>query len=146
MDCTNIIIAIVAVYGAAVSTWNLIQNIKKRKRKLIVYIKGGVSNSGQDIIVIHVKNPPGYATVTFDSPQFLLPNDKIIILSTPLNDIRFPYELSEGKYCPIIFEMQDVITGATKAGYSGIIELRAKVVGGTSKAYISKTAFELNLS
>ncbi len=145
MNCTEIIIAVAAAYGALLSTWNFFQNIRGRKRKLTVQIKEGRSNSEQDIINLWVKNPPGYATVSFDSPQFILPNDEVFIIANPLNNVRFPYELAGGNHCPIIYSKQDVISGATNAGYSGITELRAKVLDGADKAYISETPFELDL-
>jgi len=87
MDCIEIIIAGVALYGAILSTWNFIRNIRSRKRKLTVQIKEGSSGSGQEIINMWIKNPPGYATVTFDSPQFILPNDEVLVIGNPLNDV-----------------------------------------------------------
>ena len=146
MDWIEIIIALVALYGALLSTWNFVQNIRSRKRKLTVQIEKGRSASGQDIIIMRIKNPPGYATVTFDSPQFILPNDKIVMIGNPLNGVRFPYELTGGNHCPIIYLKQDVERGAKSFEYSGVIELRAKVVDGADKAYISKTPFKLDLS
>ena len=146
MDCIEIIIAGVALYGAILSTWNFIRNIRSRKRKLTVQIKEGSSGSGQEIINMWIKNPPGYATVTFDSPQFILPNDEVLVIGNPLNDVRFPYELAGGNHCPIIYLKQDVKRGAKSFGYSGVIELRAKVLDGADKVYVSKKPFNLNLS
>jgi hypothetical protein len=150
MDLTDIIIAVVALYGAGLSTYTLIQNNKEKRRQLKVHItkRFPVSKEGQvlkpDGIIIHIKNP-GYKKVTVVDSQIMLPKEEVLIFPSPIGNIRFPYEIEEGKDCVVSIELQKVISGANELGYSGDVKLKAKVIDGAGDRYISKKALKLNL-
>ena len=149
MDWTGIVIALVALYGAVLSTYTLIQNNKEKRRQLKVHItkRFPVSKQGQilkpDGIIIQMKNP-GYKKVTVVDSQIMLPKGEPIIFVSPIGNVRFPYEIEEGKECVVHIELQKVISGATKLGYSGDVKLKAKVIDGAGDRYISNK-LKLNL-
>ncbi len=150
MDETDVIIAGVALYGAILSTYTLIQNKKEKQRHLKVHIteRYPLFKQGQvlkpDGIIIQMKNP-GYKKVTVVDSQIMLSKDQILIFPSPIGNISFPYEIDEGKECVVNIELQKVISGASKLGYSGDVKLRAKVIDGAGDIYISKKALKLNL-
>lgn len=150
MDLTDVIIAGVALYGSILSTYTLIQNKKEKQRQLKVHIteRYPLSKQGQalkpDGIIIQMKNP-GYKKVTVVDSQIMLPKDQVLIFPSPIGSIIFPYEIDEGKECVVYIELQKVISGTTKLGYSGDVKLRAKIIDGAGDIYISKKALKLNL-
>ena len=73
MDVPGIIVAVVAVYGAGLSTYNLIQSNKEKRRQISISIAGeyqpylGGKRFEEQELLFTITNP-GYRTVSIYSP------------------------------------------------------------------------------
>jgi hypothetical protein len=128
----QIITAIVAVYGAVLSTLNLLNVRKEKKRQLLVKMSYGWLTLPRDLsdtkFLIEVANP-GYRPVTIQPPYS-----------------RFRHELLEGKSCSSWIEEAAVKRSLKEKGYSGKVKLRAEVDDQTGKKYRAKKALKYDLS
>jgi len=148
MDTSAIITAIVAIYGAALSTYIFITNLRQRRRQLTVTLTKGFRTSAQGLsppmFIITVANP-GNRAVSIDTPYIELPDRATLVWLEPLSDVRFPYELEEGKNCHVWAEIEEVTGELVKKGHSGTVKLTAKVRDRTGKIYSSRKPLTLDL-
>lgn len=148
LDWSQIITAIVAIYGAILSTYIFVINRLDKRRQLSVSWSRGFRTYGPkmspEMLFITVTNP-GDRTVTINTPRIKLPDDSSIVFPIPLSDVNFPHELKEGKNCRIWVEKTILFSDLIKREYSGIIKLVAEVEDGTGKIYKSKK-FKINLT
>jgi hypothetical protein len=126
----QIITAIVAVYGAVLSTLNLLNIRKEKKRQLLVKMSYGWLTLPRDLsdtkFLIEVANP-GYRPVTIQPPYIRFPHGEKLVMLWPTAEVRFPYELLEGKSCSSWIEEAAVKRSLKEKGYSGKAKLRAEV-------------------
>ena len=137
------------LYGAALTTYNIVKSSKEKKRQLTVKMSGGWQTRGYEIsdkfmLFIEVANP-GQRDVTINIPSIGLPDGKNIFTPIPLTHVRFPYELKEGKSCSIWVEKEEIKSELIKHGYSGTVKLRAKVSDATGKVYKARKPWKLEL-
>ena len=153
MENTWLIISVIGnillgLYGAGLTTYTITKSNKEKKRQLSVNLAKGFYTSGQGLsalmLIIRVANP-GNRAVTIDSPYIELPDRTTLIWRNPLSDVRFPYELEEGKSCHVWAEIEDVTGELVKKGHSGKVKLTAKVKDRTDKIYSAKKPLELEL-
>jgi hypothetical protein len=149
MDLTAIITAIVAIYGAGLSTYILIKNSKENKRQLTINLEKGFYTSGQGVstpmLIISIANP-GNRAVTIDSPYIELPDRTTLIWPNPLSDVRFPYHLEEGQRCHVRAKMEEVKGELVKNGHSATVKLTAKIRDRTGKVYSARKPLEFDLN
>ena len=144
----QLVTAIVAVYGAVLSTLNLL-NIKKEKRRQLsikmskgwLTIPTGLSG---DMFIIEVANP-GYRPVTIGTPYIKLPDKGSLFFLMPTAEVQFPHELQEGKRCLLWVEEAEVKRSLKGKGYSGKVTLRAEVSDQTGKRYRGKKALVFDI-
>lgn len=143
----QIITAIVAVYGAGISTYTLVSNNKEKKRQIKVSLSIGYivdrGNGDDPMLIITVTNP-GFRTVTINTPEILLPDGKKMFFPDPLSNVTFPFELHEGKNCMLWTKRQDLLEELIRAQYSGTIKIKGACRDATDKVYISKS-FDIKL-
>lgn len=152
LDWSKIILTLVAVYGAVLSTYNLIVSRKEKQRQLSVKMSSGLLTYGPNnipgeeaMLFITVANP-GNRTVKINIPRIKLPDNKTVIFPTPQSDVTFPYELTEGDSCRIWIEMKLLAKQLIETGYSGSVKLTAEVDDATGRTYKSKESSKLNLT
>jgi hypothetical protein len=145
----QIITALVAVYGAALSTLNLINIQKEKKRQLSVKMSRGwltfPKGLSGNMLLIEVGNP-GYRPVTVQTPYIKLPHEESLVFPLPTAEVRFPHELQEGKRCLMWVEEAEVKRSLKEKGYSGKVKLRAEVYDQTRKKYRTKKALKFDLN
>ena len=149
MHWPQLITAVVAIYGAILATLNHI-NYRKEKRRLIqIKMSWGLlaypETLSDPMFLIDIANP-GYRPVTVNTPCIRLPSGESLIFPWPTAEVRFPYELQEGKNCMLWAKESEIIRSLKQKGYSGKIKLRAEVHDQTGKKYKSKKAMKLNLN
>lgn len=148
INWTQIIVAIVAVYGAILSTITFLYNQKEKIRNLnVVFSNGSIINSsdlGDIMLFITVLNS-GSKSAIINVPRIILPDRKTIVFPNPQSNIRFPYKLEEGSKCMIWTDMKGLAKQLCANGYKGKIKLMADVEDGTEKKYVTKKAWRLNI-
>lgn len=145
-----IITALVAVYGAILSTYTFVTNRREKQRQLLISFSNGFLTYGVDIsppmLFIEVANP-GSRTVTVNIPCIKLPDGKSIVFPNPagMSDVTFPHELKEGKSCRLWIEMKELARELVRLGYSDIVKLEAEVRDSVGQVYRSRKPWLLNL-
>lgn len=145
---TNIIIALVALYGAVLSTYTLIMNLQKEKFKINVTIamgfltlhSGGTSNA---MLFLSASNPQQRVT-TLSGQGLILPGRKNLIFPSPQSNVSFPHELAPGKSCQIWIEAREIAKSLKSYGFHGKIKLTGFYRDQLNKVYKSK-AYKFNI-
>ena len=143
----QIIIGFAALYGLIVSSYNLSINIKKTRYRVRVTLKRGyvATQSGaegnvnsKENLLLKAQNA-GYRTVTLNSMGYRIPKiKKDLVILNPQSNVKFPFELKEGKDCTVWSE-ENYIRGKLKdAGLSGYVKLVGIYADATGKEYRSK--------
>ncbi|MCL5070445.1 MAG: hypothetical protein M1308_06060 [Actinobacteria bacterium] len=144
----EIIIAIVAVYGAVISTITLTSQRREKQRLLDVKLYHGFPyygpNIGEPMLYIEILNP-GLLDVTINIPSLILPDRKTVVFPNPQSNANFPYILKEGTNCKVWTEIKDLAQTLKENGYSGIIKIYAKVEDGAGNTYKSQRPWKLDV-
>lgn len=140
MEWHEIVIALVALYGAGLSTYIALSERKDKMRKVKIDLSRGFIGRGEqteDALIIKMVNP-GIRSVTIRRPTISLPGKKKFLMADIGTNVKFPYELEEGKSCTAwIFE--DIFyKELIKSGYSGKIKIRAVCLDQVDNKYSSK--------
>ena len=130
--------AAIALYGATLSTANLLASRKEKQRKLKVRATEAFRNINDKIIFgryVRIINP-GFRPVTLEEQFFYLPGRKSSFSISDLeNDIKFPFELKEGTSCDV-WTRESSIRGMLKdIGLSGKVKILVGVVDQTGKTF-----------
>lgn len=145
----RVIIAIVAVYGAIMSTITFISRSKEKQSQLKVEISNGlIGTAGAGVsevmLFIEIYNS-GYRDVTINVPKIILPNRKIVVFPNPLSDVTFPHRLKEGSSCKVWTELKDLAQNLSEHGYTGIIKINADVYDGAGRRHKSSKPWKLDI-
>jgi hypothetical protein len=150
-----IITAIVAVYGAILSTVNLITNIRNEQPRLSVVLKSGNlegsylrfgPSSASSMLFIVIANV-GSKVVTIQVINIKVTKGSFLPIWNIINPrgISLPYTLEESQNCIAGVDIKELSKKLIQSGCSKIIKLHAIVVSGTGKIYKSKKSWILNL-
>ena len=126
MEWKDIITAVIAVYGAALTTYTIYT--KRRENKARVEVESQISllvfgrNVSDAVIMLTAKNP-GEKAILLNTQGFLLPNDKQLFFPLPHSDVTFPYELQPGKDCRVWSDAKKFAQTLKHEGYYGSINL-----------------------
>ena len=126
-DWVPIVTAVVAVYGALLSTYNMITARRDRGRGVRVSLKWGLTAPGPEpvtVFILEATHPHGRPT-TLTSCGIFLPDGRTLIIPRPFGSVQLPHELREGQGCSIFFPVRDVVRALQEHGYSGPITIRA---------------------
>jgi len=128
---TDVIIAIMALYGAVIATITLVRQIRQGKVRVKVKASLGfmmttINPSGEEIYTFTASNH-GFRTITLSNFGLLAPDiNKYIFIPIPPVDIpspEFPYELMPGSCCDFHVKVDDL-----KKGLEGIAEKSIKLI------------------
>lgn len=145
----TIIVAIVAVYGAVVSTYNFLIYRRSTEVSLKVKLSYGAcdypyavltmphySNSTPHLVLDVANN--GTRPVTIRVPFFKLPNNRQLIIRNPYSAVNLPHELLEGRDCVMWTEVRTIANALKDEGFSGIFKLVGSVHDAVGNTYKSK--------
>lgn len=120
--------AIVALYGAALSTYSVVAARRDKKRRVFVSLSPGVigfaNQPSASVVFIQAANP-GDRAVTLQPGTIELPKGDHIFPPQSHSNVTFPFELPEGKSCSCWIETADLARLLAEQGYRG----RVKLVG-----------------
>jgi len=142
MGWVEIIIALVAVYGAIISTYNLIIHRERTKVRVKIKLSFGFLHysAGLDSkhsLILEAINI-GARPVTISSQGFILPNKRQLICPNPYSNVQFPLELSEGRNCMSWYELKIIADALAQEGFSGIFKLVGFYRDVAANTYMSK--------
>lgn len=129
MDVFSIITAIVAVWGAVLSTIVYVGNRKANRRTLSVSLAVGVdpySLDRQPLLLTTVANP-GLRTITVQGYELDIGNKRRLLIMNPRADVKLPHPLQEGQSCHFWIPVSDVANQFSSDTPSGIAQVSAVV-------------------
>jgi putative transposase len=137
----QVITAVVAVYGAILSTYNALLRRKERRRLVRVELSMGLLATGphlsRPMLILRASNP-GNRTVTLTGPGVRLPNGAQAFFPVPESNVEFPYDLPEGKSCSVWTEASHFARDLRNHGLSGTVKLVGFYRDATGTAWKSK--------
>ena len=129
----TILTAIVAVYGAVLSTLVYRQSRSEKRRTLTVTLKWGLLTYGPGLghsvsdnphLILTVSNP-GHIPVTLRSLHIRLPNGSNAVVPPAQGEVSLPHELPAGHSSTFWVDGWEFAQAAKQHGHSGQINLRA---------------------
>jgi len=141
LDWTKIITAVIAIYGAALSTFSFVSQRIEKRRIVVVNLSIGQLTQGQKVIqqaLFMSATNPGALAVTLTASSLLLPNKRSLVFQHVQSDVRFPYELPAGNKCTVWFSLKEVSSALNDEGYQGKVKLIGVFHDALGTAFSSK--------
>ncbi len=135
-----IITLLVALYGAILSTYTIINERKEHKREIKVTLSFGLIEQGEvspPMVILSALNT-GSKTVTLSSKGLILPNKKILFFVRQDDCFPFPYDLVEGKDVMVWREAKELANKLKQEGLLGKIKLKGFFRDAIGNRYVSK--------
>ncbi|GEM_PF-6988504 len=139
MDVFSIITAVVAVWGAVLSTIIYLGNRKANRRTLSVSLAVGIDPYSQDrkpLLLTTVANP-SLRTITVQGYELDIGNKRRLLIPNPSADVKLPHTLQGGQSCHFWIPISDVACQFSPDDPSGIARVSAVVndaVGGVHRS------------
>ena len=143
-----IIIALVAIYGAALSTFTFIANRKEKTQRIKVKLEMGFLAYGPELssrhFILSALNT-GSKTIRLNSIGIFLPNNLKYAIIRPQGDVQFPYDLAEGNKCQVWEKRKNILQSLKENGFSGKVKLVGYYRSALDVVYKSKPfIFDMN--
>jgi hypothetical protein len=142
------ITAVVAVYGAALATYNLIIRRRENQRQLKVKLSVGylgIPGVGIETALIIEAFNTGSLTITLTSVGMRLPGGQTVVSLLTKSEVDLPHELKDGKNCHFWYDIKDVAQGLANHGFTDTTTLTAYVTDGADNTFESKPLrFDIN--
>lgn len=129
MDTKDVVTLTIAAYGALLSTYNAIKQRQEKGAKISVtpgigLLFGGIGVGLQEgtYVLLTVANP-GHKTVTIQSPEFLLPDGRVLTFLKPLSNVNFPHKLEPEESCVVYTDVHHLALQLAENGYMNKITL-----------------------
>ena len=146
----DVITAIVAVYGAVLSSIIFIKDQQRNKRHVKLKLTNGMltfDNGGlsEPMLIFEVSNP-GHKNVTINVPQLRLDDGKIIILPESNSNVSYPHTLEEGKSAHAWIEYEQLISSLKSRGYRDNVKVKGIINDQTGKEFKTNDWVKLDLN
>jgi hypothetical protein len=126
VNWTAFIVPAVAIYGALLSTINLIAARRDKKAKIRIQMSLGylafLGSTSPEMALIEIINV-GRDPVTINGIGMKLPDKKALALLKPQSNVSFPHQLDFGKSCTVWTSVQELADQLCEEGYSRQIKL-----------------------
>jgi hypothetical protein len=121
------VMAVVAGYGALLSTYNAYAARKQSTRQVKVTVRHGFLTFGpnlSDLMLIVSASNPGQRAVTLTSVGFSLPDKSSLVLMSS-DGTQLPHELTEGTGCTHWIPIREMAQQLQRKGFSGNVKFTA---------------------
>lgn len=149
LSWSDVLTALVAIYGAVLSTIVFIKEQQKNRRQVNLTLTYGFltfdHGLSDQMLIFQISNP-GYKNVTINGPQLRLHDNKSMIFPFPNSNVKFPYTLEEGKSVHTWIELKELIRGLKANGYNGTVKFKAKISDQTGKDFSTNGWTKLDLN
>ena len=148
MSITELLTAVVAFYGAILSTIIFTKELQKSKRHIKVNMKFGLltytNGISPQMLLVEIINP-GLKPVTIYGPQLRLPDRRNLIMPISNSNVKFPCELGEGKSAHTWIEVNELKGTLIDSGYTESTKFKAVVTDQTGTEFYSSKWLTFNL-
>lgn len=130
--------ALVAIYGAILSTYGIYQSYDDKRVKIEVELSYGLM--GDDLIETYfiIAKNTGEKTVTLSNVAFALPNEFKLEIGAPLLDGRLPRKIESGESINVEYDMRTLVKGLNEHGYSNLKTISAYFSDQLGNKYMSR--------
>lgn len=147
MDSTDIITALVALYGAILSTVVAVREWRAKRPRIRVKTSMGFldlarGNVSDAMVFVEAANP-GQKPVTLSSVGFILPFKGKVFLRQPQGSVRIPCELAPESACQVWINARELGQLLRSHGFSGKLKLVGFYGDQVGRTHKSK-AFEVD--
>ena len=122
----QILTALVALWGAGLSTYTFVTNRRDKRRVLKVRLRyalvPNIKSEPESRITITVSNP-GYHSLTVTSVSFRLPSRKQLVYPYAQSDKSLPHELTPGTQLTVFISARQMVKDLKKGSFSGVVRL-----------------------
>ena len=142
-----IITALVALYGAALSTVSFLLNRREKKRRLRVTTSWGMLVRGQtlsrEMLIVKAANS-GHRSVTLSSISIRLPDQSHAFALAGITNPDLPCDLSDGRDCMAWLDPRELAAAMRQRGFAGVITICAVAKDALDVEHLSKsTRFDI---
>jgi len=134
--------AIVAAYGAGLSTYKAWADRTRDKRQIRVTISPGYLTHGPNLsgemLILSASNP-GHRPVTLTSVGLQLPDKRTMIIPAQEGTAQLPHELNEGNSVTHWMPTREVAAELRRAGFSRKVRLTAFYLDATDDRHWSES-------
>lgn len=143
MKWTEIVTAVVALYGAILATVTLINQLRLARPRLKVQVRESYilmmpGTSSDELMVTVTAQNFGLKTVTLNLLGFKFPNEKEIYVPKPLGSVQFPHTLEPETSCTMCTQAKRIADYVHSQGFSGKVRLVGYVRDAVGRVYKSK--------
>jgi hypothetical protein len=140
-DWNIILTAIVAIYGAALSTFTAIRNHYEKTRRLKSALSWGVltrdDSLSEPMFILSASNP-GSQAVTISTCYIRLPDNRQLLSVHQDGEVPLPHTVESAQSCKFWYPVRDVVEAIQEFNYSGDIKIYAVFRDVTDKEYVSR--------
>jgi hypothetical protein len=141
----TVITAIVAIYGALLSTWNAILNWKVNRRRLRVEVtRSFVAVDNPTLMILLKTSNPGHRSLMLRDAGFVCPKGLYLIAPKLSGEALLPHELKEGNGCAFWVDPSELAELLRRNGKSGTVRIKAYFEDSLGKRHYSNR-FYLNI-
>lgn len=138
---TGIVGALTGIGGLVLGIINFVAARRDKQRRVIVQLANGVlaqPPAFPPALIITAMNP-GQMPVKLSEVGLLLPQGKVMYMTEPLSDVRYPHDLASGHRCQTWAYMHDTALYLQTQGICGKVELRGFYRDALGSTYTSKS-------
>lgn len=139
MNTSEIITIVIATYGALLSTYTLIAQIRKKSRRLKVTLSQGfletLGEVSDSILILECSNP-GHIDITVTGHAICPPGKYQLIFGT---EHQLPHTLAPGEPLILWFPTKEVASSLKRRNFTGTVKIRGVIREATGKSYRSKS-------
>ena len=141
LEWATVATAVVAIYGAVLSTYTLLINRRESRRRINVKLTWGVVGDTPDprTVFFLTASNPGRRSVTLHGFHLRLPNGKQFVFAPPPGAPVFPHEVREGKQCAVWVPVREVVRALMKERFTGKVKLVAVFRDSIDQEFQSKS-------
>lgn len=135
-----IVMAVIAGYGAVLSTYNAISSRKQNKHQITVSVSHGLLAFGPQLsdqmIMVNASNR-GHRGVTLGSAGLWLPDKRQLVFMSG-GTVQLPHHLTEGTSCQQWTPLADIERELRRIGFSGKVSVRGFYLDALNKYHLSE--------
>jgi hypothetical protein len=147
MNWQWIVTAVIAAYGALLSTYNVWATLKKDRRQIKVAVSFGFLTSGPELseqMLFVVASNAGHHPVTVTSAGLRLPDKRSLVLMASTGT-DFPHHLEEGKLARHWMRLAEIKASLRESGFSKAVKVRGFYCDALGEDHLSD-AVEIDIS
>ena len=137
----TVLTALVAIYGAVLSTWNLVSNLREKRRHVsvsVLVIDKMLPPATGPVVMLTAANP-GFQPVELAGARIEVTRGRDLLLKSPVpEEGSFPHTLEGGKSFYVFADEKHIVETLLLDGVRGTVQLVGVFIDALKSTYKSK--------